>query len=271
MAEPARILHSGDSFAALPYPRTRRTLAWHLAQFMRVVRIQLLEFRTAWAYLVVFGCVVPLGLIFWLSRMGGEFTQERAAFILGGNLVTSIVYGPAIGMIGKIGWGKEQRTFDYWASLPLPKLGWVLATVTVYLLLALPSVVVLFLVGALSLDLPLANGLGLIPLIPLGTLSMVGLGAFLGIVSPSGQTSNLIGNAMIGVVTFLTPTLLPLEQMPVVMQWIARCLPMTYAADAFRLVLAGEYGGALAIDVAILVVTSLGFLWVLAKRLDFRG
>lgn len=271
MADPALPLHSAASIAALPYPRTRRTLSWHLAQFSRVVRIQLLEFRTAWIYLVVFGCLVPLGLIFWMSRMGGAITLEKAVFILGGNLVTSIVYGPTTGMIGKIGWGKEHRTFDYWAALPLPKLGWVLATVTVYLLLALPAVVVIFGVGALTLGIPVLNGLALIPLIPLGTLSMVGLGAFLGLLAPNGQTASLFGNAMIGVVTFLTPTLMPLEQMPTVMQWIARCLPTTYAADAFRLALAGEYGMALGIDVGILVLTSVGFLWVLAKRLDFRG
>lgn len=271
MAEPAFTLHSAAAVAALPYPRTRRNLLWYLAQFTRVVRIQLLEFRTAWIYLVVFGCLVPLGLVFWMSRMGGEMTPEKAIFILGGNLVTSIVYGPTSGMIGKIGWGKEHRTFDYWAALPLPKLGWILATVTVYLLLALPSVVIIFLVSALTLGIPMAGGLALIPLLPLGTLSMVGLGAFLGLLAPNGQTASLFGNAMIGVVTFLTPTLLPIEQMPTVMQWIARCLPTTYAADAFRLALAGEYGGALAIDVAVLVLTSLGFLWVLAKRLDFRG
>lgn len=265
------MLHSPAPFAILPYPRTRRTLFWHLAQFCRVVAIQLLEFRTAWIYLVVFGCVVPLGLVFWMSRMGGEMTLDKAVFILGGNLVTSIVYGPTSGMIGKIGWGKEHRTFDYWASLPLPKLGWVLATVTVYLLLALPSVAIIFAVSALALGIPLVNGLVLIPLIPLGALSMVGLGAFLGLISPNGQTSNLFGNAMIGVVTFLTPTLLPLEQMPTVMQWIARCLPTTYAADAFRLALAGEYGSALAIDAGILLLSSLVFLWALAKRLDFRG
>lgn len=271
MAEPAVILHTDEVIAALPYPRTRRTLRWHLAQFARVVTVSLLEFRTAWPYLIVFGCLVPLGLIFWMSRMGGEFSRERAVFILGGNLVTSIVYGPVIGMVGKIGWGKEHRTFDYWAGLPLPKLAWVLATVTVYLLLALPSVAIIFGVGALTLGIPLMNGLALIPLIPLGTLSMVGLGAFLGILAPNGQTASLFGNAMIGVVTFLTPTLLPLEQMPTVMQWIARVLPMTYAADAFRLALSGELGAPLALDIGILLLSSLGFLWVLSKRLDFRG
>lgn len=257
--------------AALPYPRIRRSLAWYLAQYLRVVRIGLLEFRTSWTYLMVFGAIIPLGLLFWLSRMGGELNQERAVFILGGNLVTSIIYGPATGMIGKIGWGKEQRTFDYWAALPLPKLGWVLSTVTVYLLLALPAVVVILVVGALTLGLPLTNGLWLIPLIPLGTLSMVGFGAFLGMIAPNGQTATLFGNAMVGVVTFLTPTLMPLEQMPTVMQGIARIMPMTYAADAFRLALAGEIGQAMLIDVAILLLSGLAFLWLLQKRLDFRG
>jgi ABC-2 type transport system permease protein len=270
LAEPALLVHR-ESVAALPYPRTRRTIKWHLAQFTRVVRVQLLEFRTAWIYLIVFGCLIPLGLIFLLSRMGGALTREWAIFVLGGNLVTSIVYGPVTGMIGKIGWGREQRTFDYWAALPLPKLAWILATVTVYLLLALPSVVIIFGVGALSLGIPFSAGLALLPLIPLGTLSMVGLGAFLGLLAPNGQTANLFGNAMVGVVTFLSPTLLPLAQMPTVMQWIARVLPTTYAADAFRLALTGDFGRPFLVDVGILGLSSLVFLWVLARRLDFRG
>jgi ABC-2 type transport system permease protein len=264
-------LAQAASELTIPYPLTQRSLAWHLAQLLRVIRVEMREYRSTWFYHALFGCLMPLGLIFLLSRMGGEITPERAVFLIGGNLVTSIIYGPTINMAGKIGWGREHRTFEYWAGLPIPKLTWLLGILTVYLLLALPSILTIFFLGAWTLSLPLTRGIALIPLIPLGALSLVGLGAFLGVIAPNGQAANMLGNALTGIVTFLSPTMLPLEAMPGPLRLIARLMPTTYAAEAFRSALSGRFDLVFAYDVGILAVLAVLFLTVLARRLDFRG
>jgi hypothetical protein len=58
---------------------------------------------------------------------------------LGGNLTTSIAFGPTSFFILKVGWAKQVREFDYWVALPLPKLTLLFAIVSVAFVFALPG------------------------------------------------------------------------------------------------------------------------------------
>jgi len=231
----------------------------------------LTEYRNTVWFHVMFGFLMPLGMLFFLKYAMGEVDTERAVYLVGGNLTTSVVYGPTMLLINKIGWGRHTRDFDYWAALPLPKLGLVLAMVTVSLILAIPGILILFLVGSLLLGLPLSSGLALIPLIPLGSLSLVGLGAFLGTYAKDGQTANHLANLLMAFVTFLSPTMIPLESMPAALRAIAPFTPITYVSNAFRAALAGNFGPAFAYDVAIMTLFGLGTLALAHFKLDWRS
>jgi ABC-2 type transport system permease protein len=254
--------------ATAPYARARRRAA---DQFWRIALVLLADYRSTWIIQVFFGFVMPLGMIYLTKYVGGDLTRERAVFILGGNLVGSIAYGPVMLLINRIGWGRQIRTFDYWANLPVNPLTWVLALSAVSLLLALPGLVAVYVTGCLLLGLPFASGLAILPMVPLATLSLTGVGAFLGAYAKNGQVANVIGNIVVGFVSFLSPIMIPLEYMPVPMQWIARLVPTTYAADGFRAALAGNFGPALAYDILILVLLMVVSLVAVHRKLDWRA
>lgn len=239
--------------------------------YLRLIRVLLAEYRSSWWFHVFFGTFLPLGLIFFLKMISGGIDTARAVFLIGGNMTISIAYGPTIMLISKIGWGKQNKEFDYWAALPIGKLTLILAMVSVYLLFALPGLAASYLVGSWVLGLPLSGGLALILIVPLGVLSLTGFGAFLGAFAKDGQMANALGNALIGVVTFLTPTMIPLEGMPGPLRLFARITPTTYVADAFRAALGGQFGSAVVYDVLILVGYASVFLWLVARKLDWRA
>lgn len=240
-------------------------------QFWRIVLVLLADYRSTWTIQVFFGFVMPLGMIYLTKYVGGELTHDRAVFILGGNLVSSIAYGPVMLLINRIGFGRQVRSFDYWANLPVSPLTWVLATSVVSLLLALPGLVAVFVTGCLMLGLPFASGLAILPMIPLATLSLTGIGAFLGAYAKNLQVANVIGNMVVGFVSFLSPIMIPIEHMPMPLQWIARLVPTTYAADGFRAALAGNFGPALAYDMLILVLLMVLSLFAVHRKLDWRS
>ncbi len=260
-----------QAVAKPPYPPSRRGLRFWLVQYAGLTRVMLTEYRnTAWLH-IMFGFLMPLGMLFFLKYAVGDVSPERAIFLVGGNLTTSVVYGPTMLIINKIGWGRHTRDFDYWAALPLPKLALVLAMVTVALILAVPGLVILWLAGSLMLGLPLTGGAALLPLIPLGALSLVGLGAFLGTYAKDGQTANQLANLMMAFVTFLSPTMIPLEAMPAPLRVVAPFTPITYVSDAFRAALAGNFGPSFAYDVAIMTLFGLGMLTLAHFKLDWRS
>ncbi|HWI64613.1 MAG TPA: ABC transporter permease [Symbiobacteriaceae bacterium] len=262
------IVYRREDVAALPFQPSRRLPLQH---FGRLVRVMLAEYRSMWAIQAFFGFLMPLGMIYLLKYMGGAASPERAIFVLGGNLVSSIAYGPVMFLIGRIGYNRQARSFDYWANLPVAPLTWVLAMSTVSLMLALPGLIAVFLTGSWLLGFPLVRGLAVAPLIPLATLSLTGIGAFLGAYAKNLQVANIMGNAVVGFVSFLSPIMIPLEVMPLPLQYLARLVPTTYAADAFRSALAGNFGPALAYDVLILVLLMAVSLVAVHRRLNWRA
>lgn len=257
--------------AAPPYGIPRRTLGRWLRLYVQMIRALLTEYRDTWFYHVFFGFLMPVGLIFFLKFfVGDDLSQERAIFLIGGNMTTSIAFGPTNLLITRLGWGKHNKAFDYWSSLPLPKLGLIMALVTVSLLLSLPALISVWLVGSAMMGLPPSGGVLLLALLPLGALSLAGMGAFLGTYAKDGPTSSMLSNALIGFVTFLSPMMIPLEAMPAALQWTARFVPTTYVANAFRRALAGDLSLGLLQDVLILLLFVVAFMWLVHRKLDWR-
>lgn len=259
-----------DPIAAPPYAPPQHTLLTGLRQYLILLRLLFSEYRSLWFYYVFFGMAWPTSFLFFLSALGGTFSPERAIFTLGGNLATSIAFGPTFILINKIGNGKEQKEFEYWAALPLPKLAFVLAVVSVALVLALPGLLGIYLLSVYTLHLSLSTGLALLILVPLGALPLAGLGPLIGSYAPNGQTGGTIGNILLMVISFLSPMFVPMHLMPLPLRLLALLIPTTYVADAFRFVLGGHTQLAPAIDVLVIVACSTGFLFLVHRKLDWR-
>lgn len=253
------------------YHRQPRGIGFILRQYLELVQVLLTEYRSNWFIFILFGGLMPLGMLFLFKYAGMEVGPEKAVFLIGGNLTTAVVFGPTQVLIGKIGWGRENRTFDYWAALPIGKLTFVLALVSVSLIFALPGVAAVFFAGSAMLGVPVARGLWLIPLLPLGSLSLSGLGAFLGAYAKDGMTANNYSNILISVVIFFSPMMMPQDAMPLPLRLVAYLMPTTYVADSFRAVLAGHFGAGLEVDVLLLVVFTAAMLLLVHRKLDWRA
>lgn len=260
-----------DAFLAPPpYPYQRNNLVSVLRQYILCLGVLRREYRRTWFLQVLLGFLLPVGLAFFLKSIGNVTTTERAIFLLGGSLATSIAFGPTSFLIMKIGWGRQFREFDYWVALPFPKLTLVFGMISMALVFALPGIVGIYVFGNLLFGLPFTNILILLPLIPLGALSQVGLGAVLGCYAPNGQTANGIANALIVFVGFLSPMMIPASNLLLPLRIISFCFPTTYIADAFRMVMADHIDISLLFDVLILLLFSGAFLALAYLRLDWR-
>ena len=261
---------NAEIVASLPYALPRHTLTVALKQFGVLLRLFLAEYRTLWFFYVFFGFVWPIGFIFFITTATGAMSTEQAIFILGGNMATAIAFGPAFLLINKIGMGREHHEFDYWSTLPMPKLVFVLALNLVALLLALPGLLAAYLLGTFMLGIPLAGGLPLLCIIPLGALPLAGFGALLGSYAPNREAANVVGNILTMVVGFLSPMLVRPEQLPLPLRVLAFFVPTTYIADLFRTLLGGRTQLSPVLDFVVIVVCSLGFLFLVQRKMDWR-
>lgn len=242
--------------APAPYPLPTLSLVSVLRQYIVVLCAQLSSYRGSWVFQTFISLVVPFSLVFSAKSLIGSVHSERAIFLLGGNMAMSIAFGPTTFLISKLGWARQSREFDYWIALPVSKLIVVLAIISMAVMFALPGLLGSYIFGSLLLGLPLSGGWILIFLVPLGVLPLAGVGAFLGTIAPNGQTAGLINNMVLIVVGFLSPMLIPPEQLPRILQITSLFIPTTYVADAFRAAIGAHYDFQFLLDVIILVICS---------------
>lgn len=256
--------------AAPPYPRPRYTPLIILRQYSVMVLTMLSSYRSSWYFHLFANTLLPLALVFFARAILGHADSQQAIFMLGGNMAMSITFGPTLFLIGQLGWSKQNKDFEYWVALPVSKTMLFIAIVSVSLVFALPGLLGTYIFGSLLLGLPFTGGWLLILLVPLSALSLTGLGALLGSISPNGQTSNLIGNLMLTFVGFLSPMLIPLQNLPAPLQVVARFIPTTYIADAFRVALGWHSPTPLPLDILILILSTIILLAIAQWKIDWR-
>ncbi len=261
-----------DSESAVrPYTPTRYTMLKMIRQYCLLLHVFLADYRSSWFFHIVRSLLFPLSFAFIIIATSRTINRESAIFLLGGILTASLAFGPISVLIVKLGWSRQNREFEYWIMQPIPKLVLILAIVSVALLFALPGLLVTYCLGSLLLGLPLLGGLILLLLVPLVSAALSGLAAFLGSYAPNGRAATIIANIVTLVIGFLSPLFIPLEKFPLPVRILSRLLPLTYAADAFRFALSGQWGASLIINVCILLVYTFSSILLVQIKLDWRA
>ncbi|PIE26662.1 MAG: hypothetical protein CSA58_08395 [Micrococcales bacterium] len=140
-----------------------------------------------------------------------------------------------------------------------------LASLLAFSLLALPSVVVITVIGTLILDVPLQPHWIALPLLPVLVLPTGGIGAFIGNVSRSLEQASSIGLATTLALLVLGPVAVPATLLPAPLVLAGYLNPAFYAASLIRGSLLGGDPSSTLRDVAALLVMAV-LTWGLAGR-----
>lgn len=226
--------------------------------------------RNEWYFHVILGPLFPLAMLGFLKMTGAIRDPESALYVTAGNAVLALVLGPMQSIANDLAWGKQRNDLEYLATLPFSKLQMILAFVSVSSIFTIPSMLFTIWVGKLWLGFPVHFSPMLLPIMILSALSMCGLGVFMGVYARNGHHANMMNTIAMGIAMFLSPVLIPFENLPLPLQWTSRLLPPSYAADAFRTSLSGGDFLSLLPDCAVLMGFTFGLLYLATKRLDWR-
>ncbi len=226
--------------------------------------------RNEWYFHVILGPVFPLAMLAFLKMLGAAQTPESALYVTAGNAVLALVLGPMQSIANDLAWGRQRNDLDYLATLPMSKLQMVLAFVSVSTVFTMPAMLLTMYVGGLWLGFAVRISAAVIPVMLLSGLSMCGLGVMYGVYARNGHHANIMNTLTTGVVMFLSPVLIPYENLPRLLQISSRLLPTSYAASAFRAAVAGATMRDIWIDCAVLAVFAVSLLYMATRKLDWR-
>ncbi len=265
-------MHSTQSLelAQVPKMTLQASVERWISVYLDLFFLRWANIRNEWYFHVILGPVFPLAMLGFLKMTGAIRDPETALYITAGNAILALVLGPMQSIANDLAWGRQRNDLEYLATLPFSKLQMILAFVSVSTIFTLPAMLFTIYVGKLWLGFSVHLTWGLLPIMVLAGLSMCGLGVFIGVYARNGHHANIMNTLAMGMVTFLSPILIPYDNLPRILQWTSKLLPTSYAADAFRASLSGATFLQVLPQSLVLAGFSVALLYLATGRLDWR-
>ena len=156
-------------------------------------------------------------------------------FMAPGIMAMVIMMAAMIGLAGSISREREMGTLDGIISAPISRLSIVLGKSLAQVVRGLLQAVLVLVLAILIFGVVVHGNLALLALLLVLTVfSFIGLGIIISSVASQQETAMTIMMTITFPMLFLSGALFPIQQMPAIMQWISKILPLTYAVEALR-------------------------------------
>jgi ABC-2 type transport system permease protein len=135
---------------------------------------------------------------------------------------------------------REKLILKRLAATPLRRWQLVGSNVLMRLLIAFTQAVIIVAVGALVFGVQITGSIALTAVfVILGSVAFLALGYVVASYAKTEDSANGMTSVIQFPMMFLSGTFFPIDQMPDVLQTVARVIPLTYLSDALRQVMVG--------------------------------
>lgn len=203
------------------------------AQFWLLFRLQLARVRLAWRPYMMVSTVMPLGIVLLIYLVGrGTNFASSGAQVVAANVVLSLTITCVSMLAQRVAWMRQQRAFDYYATLPVNLVLLLLAVPLSFLVFALPGMLSVLVAGSLLFHVSVRPNPEFLVLVPFAAAALAGVGAYLGMSARDDQLAAVYGNLVMMAILFLG-SIVP-TQLPYALQVLRWLVPSTYAVEALR-------------------------------------
>lgn len=191
-------------------------------------------------------------------------------FMAPGLMAMVIMMAVMTGTAASVSQERELGTLDGMLSAPASRLSIILGKSFAQVVRGLFQAGITLLLAVVIFQISIhGNPLLLVLLLILTVFSFIGIGVLISAMTSHQQTATTIMMTLTMPMMFLSGAFFPIQQMPDVMQWISRVLPLTYAVDALRkcMVLGTGISGMMT---EILVMVGFGVFFIIVAIPVFK-
>ena len=227
--------------------------------------------RTASALplIIVVQAAFALGVVLGFPLLMPSLDADSVLYLTTGAPAIALISLGLVGVPQDVSQAKLDGSLDFARSLPVPRVGVLLADLTVWLTSALPGMAVAVLAGALRFDLALHPTPLAIPIVLLVALTSSAVGYAIAIAC-SPATAGMISQVFAVLVLKFSPLAFPSERLPGWLVAVHEVLPIQAMGDLVRGALTGFGGAAVARPIFVLTAwaaASVVVAWtMMAKR-----
>ena len=154
------------------------------------------------------------------------FTTGAPTLIL---LMVGLVIAPQAVAMARV-----EGTFDYMWSLPVPRMVYLAADATIWVLITLPGVLLALIIGALYHDFTLEVSPLVIPAMLLIAMTGIFVGYAFAHGAPKPQMAQVATQIIVFAIMIFSPVMYPVEQLPNWLEAVHKVLPIQYMAELSR-------------------------------------
>lgn len=213
---------------------------------------QALRAKPIFPFFVIMYLFTGVGTVIGLSFLYPEIDNSSAMFLAtGGSTMTLIILGLVL-VPQIVAQTKAQGSYEYIYSLPVPRMAFLAADLTIWLLAVLPGLIMALIYGAWRFEFDLHID----PLVGAAFLMVVltatGIGYAIAHLAPRAELVNVITNFIIFSLFLFSPINYPAERLPDWLEGLHQFLPVMHAADVVRGTLIEAYETNLLLNFSVL-------------------
>jgi ABC-2 type transport system permease protein len=218
---------------------------------------------------IIIQIVITIGVVTGFAFLIPEITPQAALYLSTGATTIALITVAMVLAPQVVSTQKQQGVLDYQRSLPVPRMAVLAADATMWLLIALPGLMLALLVAALRFDLRYDVSPMVLPAFLLVITGTIGIGYTIAYtVKPA--LVGIITNLIIIISLMFAPINYPAERLP---GWLAEAhewLPFQYMAQAVRETLSRPPDGVSMLPFVVLGVWSVVGLSIAARVMTHR-
>lgn len=227
------------------------SLKW-FNSYRLMLQWQALRAKPLFPFFVVMYIFTGVGMVIGLSYMYPEIDGASAMFLAtGGSTMTLIVLGLIL-VPQVVAQTKAQGNYEYIYSLPVPRMAFLAADLTIWLLAVLPGLIMALVYGAWRFEFELHISPLTGPAFLMVVLMATGIGYAIAHLAPKAELVNVITNFLIFCLFLFSPINYPAERLPDWLETVHQFLPVMHAADVVRGTLVDSYETNLWLNFAVL-------------------
>ncbi len=178
--------------------------------------------------------MIAAGFIIGIGFFYPEITPNTARYLTTGAPTISLLMVGLVLLPQIISMARTEGTFEYIWSLPVPRLVYVAADATIWILVSLPGVILSVILGSAYYHFGLHISPLAIPAVILIAMAGIFLGYSIAHGAPKPQMAQLATQVIVFAIMIFSPVMYPMEQLPGWLAAVHRVLPVKYMADLSR-------------------------------------
>jgi ABC-2 type transport system permease protein len=225
-----------------------------MAKFRILFVSQLLIIRSTLPLFIFFQTVMPVAFVFAMGHYTGvRLGSDQLYRIVAGTITFNLAFQGLSSMALRVSYMRQSGLLLHYSSLPLQKLTFISAILSARVVLLLPGIVAPILAGMWLYNLDIQLSLWLLVVMVLGTFTLAVVGTALGAYVKSYELVSVITGSLIFTFALLAPTFMPVEILPLPLQWLGWLFPTTYISGALTKGFLGVYDLTFYLHLTILV------------------